>query len=151
MKRGPRKTLWVAVLDGSKGLVFRNDGDAEYPVLRPIDIRDADVPPDREIHTDKPGRMFDGTGHRSAVDQGDAHELAERRFVEDLIKSLNSAALKGEFDQLLIYADSDSLGEIRDNYHDELKARLLEEFPLDIVNEPVDKLEKRVKEALKPS
>ncbi|WP_420434464.1 host attachment protein [Hyphobacterium sp.] len=151
MNRGPRKTLWVAVLDGSKALVFRNDGDAEYPVLRPVDVRDTDVPPDREIHTDKPGRMFDGTGHRSAVDQGDAHELEERRFVEDLIESLNSAALEGKFDQLLIYADSDSLGEIRDKYHDALKSRLLEEFPLDIVNEPVDQLEKRVKEALQPS
>ncbi|WP_421788325.1 host attachment protein [Hyphobacterium sp.] len=150
MTRGPRKTLWVAVMDGSKGLVFRNDGDAVYPVLKSVDIRDQDVPPDREIQSDKPGRVFDRMGHRSAVDQGDAHEFAEKRFVERLIADLNAAALDGEFDQLLIYADSESLGEIREHYHDALKSRLLEEFPLDVVNEPVDKLEKRVKIALRP-
>jgi protein required for attachment to host cells len=150
MTRGPRKTLWVAVLDGSKGLVYRNEGDAEYPVLKPVEIRDPDVPPNRDIHTDKPGRMFDGTGHRSAVDQGDPHELEEQRFVERLIEDLNGAALDGKFAELLIYADSDSLGQIREHYHDALKTRLLEEFPLDIVNEPVDKLEKRVKDALAP-
>ena len=150
MARGPRKTLWVAVLDGSKGLIYRNEGDAEYPVLRPVEINKQDIPADRDIHTDRPGRMFDGTGHRSAVDQGDAHEYEEKRFVEELVDHLNAAALDNAFDQILIFADSDSLGAIRPHYHDELKCRLIEDVPLDIVNEPVDKLEERVKAAIPP-
>lgn len=150
MAHGPRKTLWVAVLDGSKGLIYRNEGDAGYPVLRPVEISKQDVPANRDIHTDRPGRMFGSAGNRSAVDQGDAHEHEETRFVEKLVEHLNAAALDGEFDQLLIYADSDSLGEIRPHYHDELTRRLIKDFPLDIVNEPVDKLEARVKDAIAP-
>ena len=149
MTHGPHKTLWVLALDGEKALVFRNEGDAEYPVLKPVDIDKQDVPQRQDLITDRPGRKSDGNQHYSAMDEVDAHDQMERRFAEDAIEQLNEAALKNEFDSLLIYAASHSLGEIRPHYHDELKTRLIGEFDIDVVNEPVDKLEKRVSKALK--
>lgn len=148
MTHGPRKTLWVAAMDGSKLLIYRNEGDAEYPVLKPVEIDKQDVPPTREIVSDKPGRMFDGNGHRSAVDEGDAHQYEEAEFARDAVELLNDRALKQAYDRLIIFAASRTLGVIRPEYHDELKERLIGEFDLDVVNEPVDKLEKRVHEAL---
>lgn len=146
--RCPRKTLWVIALDGEKALLFENEGDREYPVLRPIDIDKQDVPPSRDLVTDKPGRMFDGgANQRSAMEQVDAHDQEETRFARDAIEMLNEAALKDEYGALLIYAAARTLGKIRPYYHDELQKRLVGEFDLDVVNEPVDALEKRVAKA----
>lgn len=148
MSHGPQKNLWVLALDGSKALIYRNEGDAQYPVLKPVEIEHQDVPQRQDLITDRPGRMSDGNNHRSAMDEVDAHDQMERRFAEDAIEHLNQAALKNELESLLIYAASHSLGEIRPHYHVELEKRIVGEFDLDVVNEPVDKLEKRVSKAL---
>ncbi|WP_109259332.1 baeRF12 domain-containing protein [Hyphobacterium indicum] len=152
MSHGPQKTLWVAAIDGSKGLIYRNEGDAEYPVLKPVEIDKQDVPQSRDIMTDRPGRKFDGQGgQRSALDEGDAHDEQEKRFAEDIAGFLNKAALNHEFDEILIYAASRSLGFLRPKYHEALQKRIRGEFNLDVVNEPVDALEKRVSAALSSS
>lgn len=152
MSHGLQKTLWVAVIDGSKGLIYRNEGDAEHPVLKPVEIDKQDVPQSQDIVSDRPGRKSDGQGgQRSAMDEGDPHEQQEKRFVEDIAEFLNAASLKDEFDEILIYAASRSLGIIRPKYHVELQKRVRGEFDLDVVNEPVNELEKRVSAALSPS
>ncbi|MEE2566767.1 host attachment family protein [Hyphobacterium marinum] len=148
MTHGPQKTLWVVAMDGAKALIYRNEGDADYPVLKPVEIEKQDVPPTREIVSDKPGRMFDGTGHRSAMDEGDAHQYEEAEFARDTVEFLNAHALKDDYGRLIIFAASRTLGVIRPEYHDALKERLIGEFDIDVVNEPVDALEKRVHKAL---
>jgi protein required for attachment to host cells len=148
MRPGPQKVLWVAVMDGAKALIYRNAGDAEYPVLKLVEAMTHADAASHEIGADRPGRMPDHGDHRSALDEGDPHASAEAAFLAGAMEKLNAAAKKGEFDQLLIYASKTALGVVRPHYSPELAERLLESFALDITHEPVDRIEQRVHAAI---
>ncbi|MEE2525789.1 host attachment family protein [Hyphobacterium sp. HN65] len=148
MGHGPQKTLWVAVMDGAKALIYRNAGDAEYPVLKLVEAFKHEGEASHDIGSDRPGRMADQAKHRSALDEGDPHGEAEAAFLAGAMEALNAAAKKGDFDRLLIYASKPALGVIRPHFSAELGERLLDSIALDITHEPVDQIEKRVHAAL---
>lgn len=148
MRHGPQKVLWVAVMDGAKALIYWNAGDAEYPVLKLVEAFKQENDASHEIGRDRPGRMPDPSGQRSALDEGDAHDSAEAEFLAGAVNALNMAAKKGEFDQLIVYASKSALGIVRPRFSAELSDRLVESFALDITHEPVDEIEKRVHAAL---
>jgi protein required for attachment to host cells len=68
-----------------------------------------------EIGTDKPGRGFDsaGMGKHAFEPKTDLHEKVKFQFAEHIANILNDAAVKEEFDNLIIAASPEFLGEIR--------------------------------------
>lgn len=162
MRPMPDRKLWVAVFDGGKALFLENKGFYDAPDLQLISKHDNDNPPDREQTTDAPGRFQDsgsgskgnmnlgeGQAHgRSSVQQTDRHEMEKRRFVDRMVDRLNEEARTDTFDQILLIADDKSLGEAREQYSDKLQKKVIAEEAVDVVNEPIDKLEKRVKKLL---
>src|SRR5689334_10880290 len=80
---------YVFVGDGRKALLLRNEGDAQYPNLKPERVFAHDNPPTREQGTDKPGRSYASVGgRRSAMEQADWHEIEEQRFARDVADKL---------------------------------------------------------------
>ncbi|GGE44995.1 hypothetical protein GCM10011367_19690 [Marinicauda pacifica] len=161
MRPMPDRKLWVVAFDGGKALFLENQGFYDAPDLKVVSSFDNDNPPDREQTTDAPGRMQDaGSGSkgkgvdaqaahgRSSVEQTDRHELEKERFVGRMIERLNEEARVDTFDQLILLAPSTALGEGREHYSHKLKDKVLLEEDVDVVNEPVDKLEKRIKALL---
>jgi len=161
MRPMPDRTLWVVVFDGGKALFLENKGFYDAPDLQLISKHDNDNPPDREQTTDAAGRFQDsGSGSkgagvdtdaahgRSAVQQTDRHEMEKRRFVDRMIERLNDEAERGTFDQIVLIAPDKALGEARDQYSDKLKTKLVLEEEVDVVNEPIEKIETRVKALL---
>lgn len=137
----PNDTL-VLVADGGKALFLRNEGDEKYLNLTVERKRENDNPPSREQGANRPGRMFDGSGHRSAVDDTDWHELAKDRFAADLADRLYARAHKGDFSRLVIVASPHVLGEIRPQLHKEVTDRLIGEVDKDLTNHPLDEVER---------
>src|SRR5262245_63052824 len=98
-----KEGAWVVVCDGAKAIVLENIGDALYPDLR---MRQAEEQPDRrtrEIGTDAPGRAINSVGSiRSAVEQTDFHDEAEKTFLTDLARRLDKALTARETDTLIM-------------------------------------------------
>lgn len=144
---GPDREMWVVAADGGKALIYRNNGFDDLPDLRLVESEDPVVPPNREIFTDKPGRRRDANSHRSAMEQDDAHQREEMRFLKELGESLDKAAYEKKVDRLVIFAPDRALGILRDHLgHAEAITEHL--VNVDVVNEPAGKLTERVKKLL---
>lgn len=139
---------FVVVADGRKMLFFRNEGDSEYPQLELERKRKQDNPPNREQKTDEAGRSFKSAGPgRSKMDETDFHQLEEDRFAEETADLLYKRAHKGDFAKLIIVAPPKTLGELRKNYHQEVKDRLIGEIDKDLTGHTIEDIEKILKTA----
>src|SRR5207244_8595266 len=80
-----RRGNWVVVCDGAKALVLENVGNANVPNLMTKEVYEQEDPKTHELGTDAPGRAFNSVGEiRSAMEQTDLHDQAERGFLEEL-------------------------------------------------------------------
>ncbi|MBM1631564.1 host attachment protein [Sulfitobacter mediterraneus] len=136
---------WVLIADGEKALFLENKTDGQDPFLEVFREEEQDNPPNREQAANRPGRFNDGPSvHRSAVDDTDWHELAKDRFAHDLADILYKQAHKGRFDKLVIVAPPNTLGELRQELHQEVTQKVIGEVPKTLTNHPIDEIEKIV-------
>lgn len=134
---------WVLVGDGEKALVFRNEGDADYPNLQVVRILEHENPATREQGADAPGRYNDGMGpHRSSVENTDWHRLEKHRFAKEIADALYKAAHAGRYSQLIVAAPPVTLGDLRKVYHKEVANRIVAEIDKTLTGHPPDQIEK---------
>src|SRR4051794_13462311 len=87
---------WVVVWDGAKALIFENVGNRFAPKLQTREVHQQQDPKTRELGTDAPGRSINSVdGRRSAVEQTDWHDQAERAFLRELAGRLDTAVVSG--------------------------------------------------------
>jgi protein required for attachment to host cells len=134
---------YVFIGDGRKALLFRNEGDAQYPNLKTEQVFEIDNPPTREQGTDKPGRAFASVGaRRSAMQQADWHELEEQRFAKDAADMLQVLVREKNIDALVIAAPPKILASLRKSLHQEVAKRIIAEVDKNLTNQPVYEIEK---------
>lgn len=135
----------VLVIDGSKALLLRNEGDSEFPDLRLIRKWEQDVPQDRDLRSDAPGRSFgshDGGARRSALDETNLHDQAEIEFASKIGQFLNEQAQLHSIEDLIIIAPPRTLGEIRKHLSGEASDRLTAEIAKDLVKHTIVSIER---------
>ena len=136
---------WVIVCDGAKALVLENIGDTMFPNLKTREVYEHDDPKSHEIGTDAPGRSSNSVGSaRSAMEQTDWHDQAERAFLEDLAGRLDAAVTAGETNSIVMVAPPRALGVLRHAYSPNLKKALRAEVDKDFVKMPVHEIEKHL-------
>ncbi len=141
---------WVLLADGEKALFLRNDLDEIDPDLNVVRLKAQANPSDAEQGVEPPGRIPDtGVQHRSAMQEADWHQLAKDRFADELADLLYSYARKRAFSRLVVCAPAKVLGELRKQYHKEVRDRLVAEVDKDFTNHPLDEVERILKEDLK--
>ncbi|NRG17066.1 host attachment protein [Rhizobiales bacterium] len=134
---------WVLVGDGEKALVFRNEGDADYPNLQVVQMLEHENPATREQGTDAPGRFNDGPSeHKSAVETTDWHRLEKHRFAKEIADALYKAAHKGRFSKLVVAAPPMTLGDLRKAFHKEVLSRVVAEVDKTLTGHPPSEIEK---------
>ncbi|MBO0346748.1 host attachment protein [Roseibium limicola] len=134
---------WVFIGDGEKALVFRNEGDKDYPNLQVIRHVQSDNPKTSEQGTDAPGRFNDGPGpQRSAAETTDWHTLEKHRFAKDMADMLYKAAHRGDFKKLVVAAPPMILGDLRKAFHKEVKSRIVAEVDKELTGHPPHEIEK---------
>lgn len=141
---------WVVVADGEKAMIFSNDDTPEEPFLNILSKNVLDNPPTREQAANRPGRMQDNGAsgaQRSAMNDTDWHEFEKERFAKDFAGALNRAALKNAFDNLVLFAPPQALGNLRKELHKETQDRLLFAVDSNLTNHPVDEIERHLKRA----
>jgi protein required for attachment to host cells len=137
---------WVVVCDGAKALVLENTGDAKFPNLKTLQAFEQKDLATHELGAEKPGRAFSPAGHgsRSAVEQTDWHDQAERAFLMHLVQQLDAALAAGKVKSLIVVAPPRALGMIRPAYSHALKAAVRAELDKDLVKQPVHQIEKHL-------
>jgi len=136
---------WVLIADGEKALFLENKTDGQDPFFEVFREEEQDNPPNREQAANRPGRFNDGPSvHRSAVADTDWHELAKDRFAHDLADILYKQAHKGRLSKLVIVAPPNTLGELRQELHQEVTQKVIGEVPKTLTNHPIDEIEKIV-------
>ncbi len=121
------KGTWVVVADGAGARVFTNIGDEKAISLRQDDLLSQD---DTE---GGPGKV--------PQEQNDA-DMGESAFSHQLAHRINAAALKNQFQHLVLIADPQSLGRIRPLLHKVVQERLLGELGKTLTNAPLADIER---------
>jgi protein required for attachment to host cells len=136
---------WVVVCDGAKALVLENIGDAKFPNLKTREVYEQKDLPTHELGAGAPGRIMSPVTHvRSAVEQTDWHDQAERTFLHHLAQRLDAAVTAGKAKSLILVAPPRALGMIRPVYSHALRAALRAEVDKDLVKMPVHEIEKHL-------
>ncbi len=136
---------WVIVCDGAKALVLENTGDEKFPNLKTREVYEQDDPKTHEQGTDAPGRAINSIdARRSAMEQTDWHDQAEKAFLEKLVGRLNAAVEAGEIKKLIVVAPPRALGVIRQAYSPTLRHAVQAEVDKDYVKLPVHEIEKHL-------
>lgn len=115
----------VAVADGNRFVLFRNDGDEAV-----INLVDASSP---EVDTTNRG------GARP-----EPRDLDERGHAAGVADFLNKMVLANEVDKLLVIADPNTLGVMRSHYHGELEKRLIGEIAKTLTNSDTSQIEQAI-------
>ena len=147
MKRLHNKVR-VLVADGARALVLRNEGDAVSPNLKLVRSYGQDNPPTHEQGADKPGRMNDSLGRRSAMEAADWHQIAEDRFIQTVAADMAKDLAAGEFTALVVVAPPIALGEYRKSVSPDLAKATICEIDKDFTKHPMAQIEKVVAAAL---
>ena len=136
---------WVVVCDGAKALVLENTGNINSPKLKTVEVFEQKDLPTRALGTDEPGRVINSVGSmRSAVEQTDWHDQAERAFLVHLVQHLDAAIVSGKAKSLIVVAPARALGMIRPAYSQALKSAVRTEVDKDFVKMPVREIEKHL-------
>jgi protein required for attachment to host cells len=136
---------WVVVCDGAKALVLENTGDAKFPNLKMVKVLEQEDLATHELGADAPGRVVNSVGSiRSAVEQTDWHDQAERAFLVNLVRELEAALATGKTKSLIIVAPPRALGMLRPVYSHKVRNAVRAEVDKDLVKHPVHEIEKHL-------
>jgi protein required for attachment to host cells len=128
----------VMVADGTKMLLFKNDGNAKYPVLTTLLHKEIENPPSHGQGSDTPGRSFASSGdRRSSYSETDWHRQAQEKFAAHAETELERAASRDNAG-IVVIAPPRTLGELRKHYGKRVKQQLLAEIPKDLAGHVTD-------------
>jgi protein required for attachment to host cells len=140
---------WIVATDGGKALIMRNDGTAFEPQLTVLRKHDQDVPPTRDLGTDKPGRTHASVGPgRSAMEPTDFHQQAEDRLMAEVAAGLAEDLRQQKFSSLVVAAAPAALGVLRKAMSEELRKAVVAEVPKDFTKMDIPQLGRALSQAL---
>jgi protein required for attachment to host cells len=145
----PVRTL-VVITDGAKAVFYRNDGPGKGLTALDDLKMTTDVPPTREIMSDRPGRSFSsvGPGRSSIEPRTDPHELEETRFAKGVLEQIEAAMGRDVADKLVLVAAPKTLGEMRKAMPKSLADNLTATLDKDLTKTPANELPKHLEGVL---
>ncbi len=116
---------WVVVADGRAARIFHSEGLGDQLSLKQVQL----LAP-KDLLNDGPA------GHRPT--ESSEHATDEATFAKQLAHRLNAAALKNEYEHLVLMADPQTLGQMRPQLHQETVRRIVSEIAKTFTNAPVE-------------
>lgn len=131
MKNFPKNTL-ILVADGRKATFYRNTAENGL-----------------EIHADDTmsQEFLYHKGAAPVPTEMKTGEIEEATFAKHLADNLYKQAHAGGYDNLVLIADPDTLGEMRPSLHKEVQQRMLCELPKTLTNSTIEDIEKTLRAA----
>ena len=128
------KGALVAVVDGEKLALFRNEGGVE------IRLKAIENPPIED-------RVSGSAGRRSSEANPDNDTQAEDGFAMGVAQVLNKWVVTNKIDELLVIAAPKTLGELRKHWHKDLQAKRAGEIAKDLTGHSTDQIAAAVEKA----
>ena len=136
------KTTWILVANGTHAIIACNRGPG-YGIEPDIahEFQGPNVH-NRDIMSDAPGRAFDsaGQGRHAMEPPTDPQRNNQRAFAREIAAHIESAADRNVFDNLVLVAAPQMLGELRKYLSDTTTAKVTGELPKDLTHLPLHKL-----------
>jgi protein required for attachment to host cells len=126
----PHKAL-VALADGERVGMMRNVGPPVEPKLEKVGEIDLELT-----------NFSAGVRNQDPVQRGGSTEIDELAHGAAIAHWLNRKTLNGDGRPLVIAADPKTLGQIRQHCHKELQNRIVGEVAKDLINQPVESIER---------
>jgi protein required for attachment to host cells len=144
-------TLWIAIVDGEHARFVQPDGDHVLRTVQAVDSAAAHQR-SRDIGADRPGRSYESatSAHHSVGERHDPHVMAKEKFARFVAEQLNTAAVRDEFDELLIIAPARVLQALREALHPRATAKVVGTLDKDLVKTPNHELGPHVREWVSP-
>ena len=149
-----KHNIWVVVADGAHARFLAPDENLHgLQPAGPVELKATEEGHhSRDLKSDRPGRTFgsSGTGVRHTIEpKHDYHKMEKHKFTAEIAEVLDHAALRNEFDSLILVAPSRSLGEFRELVSKHVKDRLKHEVHKDLIKTPLHELWEMVEPAVK--
>ena len=126
----PHKAL-VALANGERFVMMRNVGQPFEPKLEKVGEIDLELT-----------NFSAGGRNQDPVQRGGSTDIDELAHGAAIAEWLNHKTLNGEAEPLVIAADPKTLGQIRQHCHKELQNRIVGEVAKDLINQPVESIER---------
>jgi protein required for attachment to host cells len=126
----PHKAL-VALANGERFVMMRNVGQPFEPKLEKVGEIDLELT-----------NFSAGVRNQDPVQRGGSTEIDELAHGAAIAHWLNRKTLNGDGGPLVIAADPKTLGQIRQHCHKELQNRIVGEVAKDLINQPVESIER---------
>ena len=144
-----KRARWIIVADAGRARVFELDPNGAL-VRIPIREMHAETAPSRDIASDRPGRTFDsaGQGRHAKEPPTDPHRYEKHRFAHELAGFLEDKRKQDVVGQLFIVAPPQMLGDLREEFSDELKKLVKTELAKDLSMLPPHEIEQHLEDIL---
>ncbi len=101
---------------------------------------------DRDLVSDRPGRVFDHAGsagqrrgavaHHGTGSERTPHKAEAAKFARQIVQQLESAHREGSYDRMILMSGPPFLGVLREAMPKPLKSSVVAEVPKDLVHSP---------------
>ena len=147
------RRTWIMVADAAQARFFVNEGGQ----LRPHDEASLDDPTahvrSHDLVSDRPGRTMDSVGgaHHAEGPRVDPHRAAKAGFAKHVADFVEKSAIDDKFDDLVVVAPPQMLGDLRNALGRHSAARLVGTAPKDLTKIPTSELDAHLRPLLTPS
>lgn len=143
---------WILVADAGRARVYEAAGGIAAKDWQQRHELVAALPPSRDIASDRPGRSFDSGSHgRHAIEPPtDPHEHAKVEFAQQVMQTLDDGRRREAFQDLVVVAAPEFLGNLRARMPDQLRHRVRHEFDKDYSKLPEPALRRRIQDSIRP-
>ena len=130
---------WVLIADGARAHILENTGAEHSLVLVEGMSFTSDHSATHDLVEDGLGRSFSSQGDgRSAIEpRSDPHRNLKAKFAKQLADVLALELSRGSFHRLIVVAPPTTLGDLRSDMADAVKAVTAGELHLDLTKTPV--------------
>ncbi len=128
---------YILIADGSRARLLLSEGRGRPLTEVPGAEYQTTLHPDRELQSDRPGRVHESASVvRHAIERDSLHRREKERFARHLADVLEEKFANHEFDRLLIAAAPETLGFIRAELDHKLQEVMLGEIAKDLTKVP---------------
>lgn len=133
---------WILIADGSRARVLESHGPGSKLVPVEDMVLAVELPPNRELETDRPGRSLESANPtRHAIEnRSDARRELKRKLARDVADKLEHGLRDRRFDRLAIVAPPAALGDLREALSKSLQSKVTAELAKDLVKIPKNDL-----------
>jgi protein required for attachment to host cells len=133
---------WVLIADGGRARVLENRGPGKGLQAADGMVFERELPPSREILSDRPGRSIESVGMaRHAIENAsDPHRELKRGFAKRLCEVLESKLEEGAFQRLVMVAPPVTMGDLRQALPAKLQKAVVGELVEDLTKVPNDRV-----------